>query len=109
MQKIHHKRGATFNLACQLLNPDGTPRDITGLTVTSDVLTGPDRFSLDVTVTTALIGEFVLIETDTTPWNLTDIETRTVQTFCDVRFANSEIDYTETFEIVVERRITTNV
>jgi hypothetical protein len=106
MKKIQHKRGATFALACQRLDAEGDAVDLTGKTITSDVLSGPTKYALSVTVDNAVTGEFTLIAADTTAWALTDVQTSTVQTFCDIRIEDSTINISETFEIVVLQEIT---
>jgi len=113
MQKIPFKRGDTFDMALTWVEPDGTtPKDLTGVTIKSEVRAGVFTDELTVTVTDAAAGEFSLTRAfaDTEDWPLTQPTVGAAlpaQMFCDVQFTEAGVRVSsDTFEIIVLEDIT---
>ncbi|GHE04798.1 hypothetical protein U879_02045 [Defluviimonas sp. 20V17] len=102
MTKITMKRGDTFAVYCQRLDPDGNPKPLTGVAINStiSVLTFSD--TLTATVTDAANGKFTLSATPaaTAIWPVTGSQ----QMLFDVQFDDGTyVVSTDSIQVVVQQ------
>lgn len=106
MSQIYHKRGDTFSLTCVWRDSLGTPINISGYTIASQVRTDTFVDTLVITVTDAVNGAFTVTKAApfTALWPLTSYQSSLL---CDIEFSiGGVVVSSETFEIVVSQDIT---
>lgn len=98
---IKHKQGSTFLFQLQLDNPDGTPIDLSSMTIKSQIKNDTNSFSKDFVI--VLVDNFnVDIKMqDTVDWPLGKLsfDVRCIQ-------QNGDILFTETIIVEVSKTIT---
>lgn len=107
MVQVYHKRGDTLSLGCKWTDNNGTPINLVGYTIASQVKAVGFFANLTVVVTNAALGEFNLsaTATATSTWPITSSQAS--RTFCDVQFTVSGVvASSETFQVVVLEDIT---
>ena len=109
--RIVHKIGDTFTYPCIYsdADADGVGIDLTGSSIKVQAKINPDSdvslFDLaigsGITVTDAVNGEFEMLVSDTTAWEIGIYQ-------CDIQYTNASsiIESTETFEIEVIQDVT---
>jgi hypothetical protein len=106
MAQIYHKRADTFTLSCVWRDAAGSPVNLSGYIIASQVRTETFVDNLVVTVTNAANGEFTVTRAAsfTALWPITTYATNL---FCDIEFSlTGTVVSSETFEIVVVQDIT---
>lgn len=105
-KSINFKRGDTLTIECTRRDADGTPVDLTGLTIASKVRNGGFEDTLTVTVVDAGAGTFTLAQTATLT-ALWPISAEWSDMLCDVEFVDgANVVSSETFAINVLADIT---
>lgn len=106
MQRVTHKRGATFEAACVRKDAAGTRVDLTGWTITSHMRRRSDQLVQQLVTSladqVALPGVFTLTATaaQTAAWPVEVL-------LWDIRYQPpTGVEFTETVEVDVQREIT---
>ena len=101
MGQLTLKRGATLDLTIGIQNDDGSPVDLTGAGVISQVRTAADELVATLSpVITGVAGAVALTVLDTSAWPIGLLR-------CDVRVSLAgRIAFSDTFGILVTRAVT---